>query len=459
VTVQAGWPFLFSQAGRHGNRVLLVPGLPVATDFVGALHRAAGASTADGAGRGTFTTGDGAAYTVVCRRVRAVSDGTVQIFNLGTGRHVSTLDGHRGRVSSVAFAPDGLTIATAGWDGSLRLWAADSGAALVHRPDRALWLAGCRFDPAGARVAACGYDGTVVVFDARSGAEFAAVRLGVPLAGALAFNAPGRILLAAGLAGEVQLLHLATGTVLPPLAGHDAPVTSMAMTASGRLLATASQDGTVIVWDLRRRARVMRLRGHAGWVTGCAFATGGAALVTSGWDGTVRRWDLAGRSMTTAFAGEAPLTALSTTGSGTTGSGTTGSGPTGSGTTGSGTTADARAIVSDPLGRIVVVDVARATGRVAIDGLPGLVDVLACSPDGRLLAIGGLAAPRAGGTAAADGYGRPATFTEGVVLPGADIPYVPSDSEWDRVHVASLQAFAVASTDRSGRRILTSTPL
>jgi WD40 repeat protein len=432
VAAPRSWPFLFGQAGRHGNRALLVPGLPVGPDFVAALHRAARTGAAG------FATDDGRPYTVVSRRVEALSDGDIRLFESGTGRLSATLRGHRGRVSTVDLAPDGRVLATAGWDGALRLWDVTTGTALAGTGLAGTGLAGtglagCRFDPSGTRVATCAYDGTVVVFDTRSGTEVSLPPSAIPPSGALAFNAPGRILFVADREGGVLVLHLPSRAALPPLRVHDAAITSMALGANRRLLATASRDGTAVVWDLVRRAPLVRLRGHAGWVTGCAFANGGTRVLTSGWDGTVRSWDLSGRSATLALSGEAHLTALTST-------------------------VDGQAIVADGLGRILAVDLARSTAAVVVDGLPGTVDALSGSPDGQLLVAGGLTDPASGGVPATDGYGRPATFTEGLVLPGADVPFVPSRSDWDRVRAASLEAFAVASADPTGRRVLTSTP-
>jgi WD40 repeat protein len=49
-------------------------------------------------------------------------DKTIILWDVSTGQQIRTLEGHAGWVSSVVFSPDGRTLASGSSDGSIILW-------------------------------------------------------------------------------------------------------------------------------------------------------------------------------------------------------------------------------------------------------------------------------------------------------------------------------------------------
>ncbi len=93
-------------------------------------------------------------------------DWNATIYDLKTKRERAVLKGHKGQIKSVAFAPDGLTVATGGFDFTVRLWDVATGKERANYK----WDIGVVFcvtyAPDGFRLAAGSDLGRVVVWDA-----------------------------------------------------------------------------------------------------------------------------------------------------------------------------------------------------------------------------------------------------------------------------------------------------
>jgi WD40 repeat protein len=99
------------------------------------------------------------------------SDGIAHVFRSelepadvsGYGR-LHGLVGHDGNVTGVAFNPEGSILASAGSDGTARLWELDSGDQIATLIDQPVALAGIDMSPDGRYVLTAGEDGTLRVF-------------------------------------------------------------------------------------------------------------------------------------------------------------------------------------------------------------------------------------------------------------------------------------------------------
>jgi WD40 repeat protein len=94
------------------------------------------------------------------RLASAGEDGTVRVWDAAAGREALTLRGHQGGVRGVAFSRDGARLASAGIDGTVRVWDAAAGRAALTLRGHQGWVYAVAFSPDEARLASAGEDGT-----------------------------------------------------------------------------------------------------------------------------------------------------------------------------------------------------------------------------------------------------------------------------------------------------------
>jgi WD40 repeat protein len=249
-------------------------------------------------------------------------DGTVRLWNPATSRPVGsplTLSGNGIGTAGVAFSPNGKLLASAVSLGSGQLWDAATRRPVgdplpVDTTDTTGTGGGAgvvAFSPDGTLLATAGSDGTVRLWNPATsdpaGAPLRAVRGGA--VDGVAFSPDGTLLATADSDGTVRLWNPATGHAVgtPLRAVRGGAVDGVAFSPDGTLLATADSDGTVRLWNPATRqpvgAPLPAVSG--GDVDGVAFSPDGTLLASAGSDGTVRLWNPA-----TGHAVGAPLRAV-----------------------------------------------------------------------------------------------------------------------------------------------------
>jgi WD40 repeat protein len=293
-------------------------------------------------------------------------DGTIHLWDVATGQEERVIKTPQFPATSLAFAPDGKTLASGG-DSLVHLWDAAKGDELFPLPRHRGKVIGLAFAPDGKWIASAGQDRMVRLWDA-AGKELrhfegAQGRSNESAASPLAFSGDGRVL-AMALAGDnLVLVDPADGKELRrwPLPG--APVTALAFSKDGKSVATGGIDG-VPIWD----AAVGKERCACGekWarVRGLAFSPDGATLASA--DGNaVRLWDaVSGKEIERAASHTAAVESVAVAPD------------------------DKRVATGADDGTVRLWD---RTGKELqrLTGHGGAVHVVAYSPDGALLATGG----------------------------------------------------------------------
>jgi WD40 repeat protein/serine/threonine protein kinase len=205
------------------------------------------------------------------------------------------LAGHTDGVRTVAFSPDGRTIASGGRDNTVILWDTQTHAAIGSPlTGHEGWINALAFSPDGRLVASASSDGTVRLWNVQTGEA-----VGQPLVGhqgavwSLDFSMDNKTLASGSDDRNIILWDMETQTAIQTLEGHTDTVYSLRFSpADPSLLASGSADGTVRLWNTEAgEAYTDPLIAHTNWVMDLAFHPDGRLLASSGVDGSIAVWD------------------------------------------------------------------------------------------------------------------------------------------------------------------------
>jgi WD40 repeat protein len=237
-------------------------------------------------------------------------DGSIVLWNADTQTERLVLSGQPGWVEAVAFSPDDNFLASGGsappWDSHVRLWDARSGEliASIPEPDPTRqvgqsWGTDVAFSPDDEFIA-YGIDhgshiGALYVWQLDP-SEIREILVSTGGGVNVAFSPDGELLASGGWHRReggyfpVRLWNMDAESREEELVDDNGVVDALEFSSSGELLAAASMS--IQLWDMNTREQTYDLRGHRWDVNTISFNPDDTLLASGGNDETIRLWEV-----------------------------------------------------------------------------------------------------------------------------------------------------------------------
>lgn len=227
----------------------------------------------------------------------AGEDGLIHLWNFHSGE-TRVLGACEGPVSSVAYSPNGVLIASANEGAgqgrsSVRVWDVRSGD-MLELGECGEQSPSIAFSPGGKSLACASAESTGVlrVWNLQTG-QMRVLRDPAGGSSSISFSPDGKCIAAADavrMNPKIRLWHLETGTART-IGSSRRQITSLAFSSDGKSVASGSWDETLCLWDVQNgQARV--LGKNCSCICCLAFSPDGEKIAAGSLDGRIRVWNL-----------------------------------------------------------------------------------------------------------------------------------------------------------------------
>ena len=240
------------------------------------------------------------------------ADRTIRLWNRATGQALQTMREHQGSVRTLAFAPapsllpqGAALLASAGADRIIRLWAVSTQQhhemrgwrQLVGHEDEILTLV---FDQHGRHLVSGCADGSIGIWDVQRAVMLHQLTGHTAPVTTIAIHPTDNIIASSSFDQTIRLWDLTTGACLQVERGAQIGTDALAFSPDGQYIAYAGNDFAIYLWPWRTTVTPILpptpLRGHMGSVNALSFSPTAACLASCSDDGTIRLWDVESKS-------------------------------------------------------------------------------------------------------------------------------------------------------------------
>ncbi len=250
------------------------------------------------------------------------ADNTIKLWNVATGKLIANFNGHSGRINSISWSPDGKTLASGSADNTIKLWNIATGKQITNfnghssvsvliSPNQ---ISTVVWSPDGKMLASSSSDSTIKLWNITTGKQIdyfkgnTRINLFFPnQISKIAWSPDGNTLAIGAIDNTIKLSDISTSKQIAILVGHSDLINSLAWSPDGKTLASGAKDNTLKLWNVANNKQIANFKSHTAWINCVVWSPDGTKLASGSTDKTIKIWDFATGKQIANFKGHSDL--------------------------------------------------------------------------------------------------------------------------------------------------------
>jgi WD40 repeat protein len=239
--------------------------------------------------------------------VSGSDDKTIKVWNLQTNQLIHTLISHTDAVHSLAISADNKTLVSASDDKTIKVWDLTTGKLIRTLIGHKYWVRSVDISPNKLTLASGSFDKTIKLWNINQEEPIRTLTTSSQTVIAVSFSPDGKFLASVSRDSvsadrryrKIKLWNLQTFKEIRTFMVEDNSVNTIAFSPDGRILASAGRNTsgqqsyhTIKLWNVATGEEMITLTGHSNTVTSLAFSADGKFLVSGGEDNLIKIWQV-----------------------------------------------------------------------------------------------------------------------------------------------------------------------
>ncbi|MEI6380720.1 MAG: WD40 repeat domain-containing protein, partial [Cyanobacteriota bacterium ELA615] len=212
---------------------------------------------------------------------------------------LKTLEGHTDDINSVAITPDGQSIVSGDFDGTIKIWNAGKCLRTLKGHASRAWsdcnVRSVAITPDGQFIVSSsddygGSDYTINIWDINTGECLKTLEGHTHVIWSVAITPDGQSIVSGSYDNTIKIWDINTGACIKTLEGHKNSVSSVVITPDGQYIVSGSYDNTIKIWDINTGTCIKTLEGHTDTIWSAAITPDGQYIVSGSDDKTIKIW-------------------------------------------------------------------------------------------------------------------------------------------------------------------------